>query len=164
MAISRQDVCSCTADRWMLPGDSHGPNGPRNDRKKSKYVPITVSLRGVLQSAADFSIAMIAGGNHTLIKEADMAISRYDVCYRAAVRWMVPGDSHGPNGPRNDRKNGICTDYRVIARSEATWQSPGTMFVTAQQIDRCYQEIPTGLTALGMTLDFFGDPERTRFY
>ena len=25
------------------------------------------------------------------------------------------------------------------------------MLVPAQQIDRCYQEIPTGLTALGMT-------------
>ena len=41
---------------------------------KTESVPITVSLRGVLQSAADFSIAMIAGGNHTLIKEADVAI------------------------------------------------------------------------------------------
>ena len=60
---------------------------------------------------------MIAGGNHTLIKEADVAISRYDVCSCTAVRWMVPGDSQevncpegareatlgcGPNGPRND--------------------------------------------------------------
>ena len=55
-----------------------------------------------------------------------MAISRYNVCYLVAVRWMLPGDSHGPNGPRNDRKIEICTDHRVIARSEATWQSPGT--------------------------------------
>ena len=39
----------------------------------------------------------------------------------------------------------------VIARSEATWQSPGTMFVRANCIGRCYQEIPTGLVALGMT-------------
>ena len=46
--------------------------------EKSESAPITVSLRGVLQSAADFSITMIAGGNHTLIKEADVAISRYD--------------------------------------------------------------------------------------
>ena len=23
MAISRYDVCSCTVDRWMVPGDSH---------------------------------------------------------------------------------------------------------------------------------------------
>ena len=50
-----------------------------------------------------------------------------------------------------------CCFYRqmrrktVIARSEATWQSPGTMFVTALQIDGWFQEIPTGLTALGMT-------------
>ena len=83
----------------------------------------------------------------------------------------------GPNGPRNDRKIQICTDHCVIARSEATWQSPGAMFVPAQQIDRCYQEIPTGLTALGMTvfsylggkkrhtpkgMAFFGDPLEIR--
>ena len=43
--------------------------------EKSKYVPITVSLRGVLQSAADFLITMIAGGNHTLIKEATRQFS-----------------------------------------------------------------------------------------
>ena len=49
----------------------------------------------------------------------DVAISRYDVCFCAAVRWMVPGDSHGPYGPRNDRKNESYTDYRVIARSVA---------------------------------------------
>ena len=62
-----------------------------------------LSLRGVLQSAADFSITMIAGGNHTLIKEADVAISRYDGS--RSIDGMVPGDSHGPNGPRNDRKS-----------------------------------------------------------
>ena len=60
-----------------------------------------LSLRGVLQSAADFSITMIAGGNHTLIKEADVAISRYDGS--RSIDGMVPGDSHGPNGPRNDK-------------------------------------------------------------
>jgi len=30
--------------------------------------------------------------------EGDVAISRYDVCYCTADRWMVPGDSHGPYG------------------------------------------------------------------
>ena len=35
--------------------------------------------------------------------EGDVAISRYDVCYRTANRWMLPGDSHGLR-PRNDRK------------------------------------------------------------
>ena len=30
-------------------------------------------------------------------------------------------------------------------------QSPGTMSVPAHQVDEWYQEIPTGLTALGMT-------------
>ena len=38
--------------------------------EKTESAPIAVSLRGVLQSAADFSITMIAGGNHTMIKEA----------------------------------------------------------------------------------------------
>ena len=42
-------------------------------------------------------------------------------------------------------------EMRAIKYVIATWQSPGTMFVTAQQFDGCYQEIPTGLTALGMT-------------
>ena len=80
VAISRYDVCSCTAVRWMVPGDSQevncpegareatlgcGPNGPRNDRKTAS-VPITVSLRGVLQSAADFSITMIAEERRSL--------------------------------------------------------------------------------------------------
>ena len=36
----------------------------------------------------------------------DVAISRYQVCFCNADRWMVPGDCHGPNGPRND--NGGC--------------------------------------------------------
>ena len=95
-----------------------------------------------------------------------LTCSRCDVCSCPADRQMLPGDSQevncriaareatlgcGPNGPRNDRKIEICTDHCVIARSEATWQSPGAMFVPAQQIDKCYQEIPTGLTALGMT-------------
>ena len=31
------------------------------------------------------------------------------------------------------------------------WESPGTMFVPAQQTDRFYQEIATGLMALAMT-------------
>ena len=44
-----------------------------------------------------------------------------------------------------------CTIGHVIPRSEATWESPGTMFVSALQMDRYYQEIATGLTALAMT-------------
>ena len=40
-----------------------------------------LSLRGVLQSAADFSMTMIAGDNHTLIKEAT---------------WQSPGTIHRP--------------------------------------------------------------------
>ena len=32
-----------------------------------------------------------------------VAISRYKVCFCYAVRWIVPGDCHGPKGPRNDR-------------------------------------------------------------
>ena len=39
----------------------------------------------------------------------------------------------------------------VIPRSEATWESPGKMFVSAQQIDEWHREIATGLTALAMT-------------
>ena len=50
---------------------------------------------------------------------------------------------------------GSSNEHGVIARTlsevEGTWQSPGTMFVIAQQIDGWYQEIPTGLKALGMT-------------
>ena len=38
-------------------------------------------------------------------------------------------------------------DFCVIARSAATWQSPGTIFVTQHRIDRGYQEIPTALRA-----------------
>ena len=56
-----------------------------------------------------------------------MAISRYDVCYRAAVRWMVPGDSHGPNGPRNDigffwqpRTDSFLLRCRSVKPSRAT--------------------------------------------
>ena len=41
--------------------------------------------------------------------------------------------------------------YRVIARSGATWQSPGTIHRNAPQKQTLYWEIPTGLTALGMT-------------
>ena len=41
--------------------------------------------------------------------------------------------------------------HHVIARSEATWQSPGTQFVPAIRIDGCYQEIPTARGGLGMT-------------
>ena len=36
MAISRYHVDYYTADRWLLPGDSYGPNGPRNDRRRQK--------------------------------------------------------------------------------------------------------------------------------
>ena len=39
----------------------------------------------------------------------------------------------------------------VIARSEATWQSPGTIHRFAVQELRCDREIATGLTALAMT-------------
>ena len=73
-----------------------------------------LSLRGVLQSAADFSITMIAGGNHTLIKEADVAISWYHPPTRCAVTNIVPGDSHGPNGPRNDTV--VVTRGRFVNR------------------------------------------------
>ena len=34
------------------------------------------------------------------------------------------------------------TDHIIPRRPECpTWESPGTMYVPAQQIDRCYQEI-----------------------
>ena len=50
------------------------------------------------------------------------------------------------------RRRLLCVKKsNVIARSEATWQSPSTMFVTAQQFDGWYQEIPTALKGLGMT-------------
>ena len=39
----------------------------------------------------------------------------------------------------------------VIARSEATWQSPGTIHRFAVQELRCDREIATGLKALAMT-------------
>ena len=45
--------------------------------------------------------------------------------------------------------------YRVIPRSEATWESPGTMSDAAKQVGRLYQEIATGLTALAMTVVAF---------
>ena len=35
-------------------------------------------------------------------------------------------------------------DYRVIAKPEGLWQSPGTMLDTALHFDRWYWEIPTG--------------------
>ena len=42
----------------------------------------------------------------------------------------------------------------VIARSEATWQSPGRIHRNAVQKQTWYREIPTGLPALGMTSKF----------
>ena len=36
-----------------------------------------------------------------------------------------------------------------------TWQSPGIIHIIAYSILRLYREIPTGLTALGMTAVFF---------
>ena len=42
-------------------------------------------------------------------------------------------------------------EFRVIARSNATWQSPGRMLVFASVVDRLYQEIATGINALAMT-------------
>ena len=39
----------------------------------------------------------------------------------------------------------------VIARSEATRQSPGKIHRSAVQELRCYREIATGLKALAMT-------------
>ena len=45
MAIYRYDVCSCTAVRWMVPGDSHGPNGPRNDSFFNTKAPIDFYLQ-----------------------------------------------------------------------------------------------------------------------
>ena len=35
-----------------------------------------------------------------------------------------------------------------------TWQSPGIIHIIAYSILRLYREIPTGLTALGMTAVF----------
>ena len=61
-----------------------------------------------------------------------MAISRYDVCFCAAVRWMVPGDSHGPYGPRNDRKNKAIPITVSLRGRLRPWQSPGTTLE-----DRC---------------------------
>ena len=44
------------------------------------------------------------------------------------------------------------TKYVIPRRGEApTWESPGTMFVSALLFDLLYQEIATGLTALAMT-------------
>ena len=40
--------------------------------------------------------------------------------------------------------------YHVIARSGATWQSPGTIHRNAPQKQTLYREIPTGPPALGM--------------
>ena len=65
--------------------------------EKSESAPITVSLRGVLQSAADFSITMIAGGNHTLIKEADVAI-RSPIFGRFVNRPYDIENPHFPGG------------------------------------------------------------------
>ena len=65
-----------------------------------------------------------------------------------------------------------ATHFRVIARSEATWQSPGRMLVaeryskygtlladasilSAMVALRLYREIATGLTALAMTEGVF---------
>ena len=60
-------------------------------------------------------------------ERSDVAISRYDVCSCAAVRWMVPGDSHGPNGPRNDiglfwrpRTDSFLLKCRSVKPSRAT--------------------------------------------
>ena len=41
----------------------------------------------------------------------------------------------------------VSSDHRVIARSEATWQSPGMMIDLAVQIGEWYQEIATALWA-----------------
>jgi len=43
VAIFRYQVCFCNADRWMVPGDCHGPNGPRND-SSGRALPISGCL------------------------------------------------------------------------------------------------------------------------
>ena len=53
--------------------------------------------------------------------------------------------------PRSLHNVGKLPDFCVIARSAATWQSPGRIHRNAQQKQTWYREIPTGLTALGMT-------------
>ena len=58
-----------------------------------------------------------------------VAISRYKVCFCCAVRWIVPGDYHGPKGPRNDRmakKTGSQTHdclFLVIVPEQFTLQT-----------------------------------------
>ena len=54
-------------------------------------------------------------------------------------------------GRRSLHNVGKLPDFCVIARSAATWQSPGRIHRNAQQKQTWYQEIPRGLPALVMT-------------
>ena len=48
--------------------------------------------------------------------------------------------------------NGRTINHVIPRRGNApTWESPGTMYISAQQVDDWYQEIVTGLKALAMT-------------
>ena len=49
-----------------------------------------------------------------------------------------------------ERNNQVPTTT-VIARSAATWQSPGTIYTAALHFRGLYREIATGLKALAMT-------------
>ena len=44
-----------------------------------------------------------------------------------------------------EKQGGFCISFnnRVIARSEATWQSPGSIFHSFEYRGECYQEIAT---------------------
>ena len=67
----------------IVPGDCHGPYGPRND-----------IFVGACNIPSDMSFR---GG-----RMPDVGISWYCLPTTCGMTSIVPGDCHGPYGPRND--------------------------------------------------------------
>ena len=86
---------------------------------------------------------------------SDVAISCGKVSHSSKFEkrcHLAPGDSHGPHGPRNDKKG--CPLPCHCEGATRLWQSPAVRFPihrSSRNAATLPREIPTGLTALGMT-------------
>ena len=118
----------------------------RNAATLPREIPTGLTALGMTEKASSFM--SLRGG-----QMPDVAIRIFcDAMHRAAHKSRRRTDSHGPYGPRNDKKG--CPLPVSLRGAPATWQSPAVKFPIHRGLRNANtlpREIPTGLTALGMT-------------
>ena len=98
-AIPRCNILLCVAFRWMVPGDSHGPNSPRNDRA---LLPVGTGVLDGPSAVCRFAVGLSGRPVPTKNNTAELAV----------LFWR----------PRTDslfcgKATAVATVHRTVAKS-----------------------------------------------